>query len=305
MASDTQEIASLEVPVHRHGNSPFHIDIRLGENAPRSVLLDTGSTGIVIGREHLPQSAQKMVPQPKYKAGYTSSGKAYDGAWYNVDVTIPGTGGSAIANQLPVFGATNHPGVAMCGVGADKDKPASFNPFLSLDRITHVRGSSTAITQGYVLSKDSVTLGLTDETISRFSTVVPMDDFKATVHLKPSGKNGGAPYHFTAPALIDSGIGFMILNPSLKHTADAPPGYQNPETGHFFDGVSIRFDGGISYSFTIGAPGDNPTMTADYVRWGTSPNGSIINTGRNILMAFEMLVDPGNNQFGFRRLSTT
>ncbi|MFC4349915.1 hypothetical protein ACFO5Q_18845 [Kordiimonas lipolytica] len=303
MTSNTQEPASLQVPIQRREKGPFHIKIRLGENAPIGVLLDTGSTGIVIGHEHLPSSAVKMDPQPPYKVGYSSSDKAYAGAWYSVNVTIPGVGGCAVTNQLPIFSATSHPGVAMCGVGVQGDKPATFNPFLSIDSITLKGSPNTFVTQGYVLSKDGITLGLSEEIVSQFPTMVPMDDFKATVHLKPTGTVGGALYHFKAPALIDSGIGYMILNPSLRSVTDAPPGFCNKETGHFLDGTSIKFDGGISYDFTVGDHEGNPPMAADYVRWGTSKKGRIINTGRNVLMAYEMLIHPGNNRFGFRKIA--
>lgn len=303
MTSTGQGPISLDVPVHRHKDGPFHISIQLGDNAPMEVLLDTGSTGIVIGHEHLPPSAVKMVPQPDYKAGYTSSGKSYDGYWYSVDVTIPGTDGSAATVGLPVFSATNHPGVAMCGVGVNGDKPATFNPFLTIDRITLGGTSSTAITQGYVLSKDGISLGLTPDITRGFETTVPMDDFKATVHLIPPGK-AESRYHFTARALVDSGIGYMILNPSLRTLGEAPPGFSTSKSGRFLDGTSVTFDGGISYDFVVGDPEGNPPMAADYVRWGTSKHGCIINTGRNVLMAYEMLVDPGANHFGFRKIGS-
>ncbi len=251
MTSTGQGPISLKVPVHRHKDGPFHINIQLGGNAPIEVLLDTGSTGIVIGQQHLPPSAVKMNPQPDYKAGYTSSGKSYGGAWYSVDVTIPGTNGSASTVGLPVFGATNHPGVAMCGVGVNGDKPASFNPFLTVERITVGDASSTAVTQGYTLSKDGISLGLTPELADSFPITAPLDNFQATVHLVPKSKAESGRYHFTARALVDSGIGYMILNPSLRSVTDAPPGFCNKETGHFLDGTSIKFDGGISYDLQL------------------------------------------------------
>ncbi|KZP11068.1 hypothetical protein FIBSPDRAFT_1051001 [Athelia psychrophila] len=76
------------------------------EGPPIRFMLDTGSTGFVIGKKNL-QPAQYRLTQDRFRLVYTSSGNTYDGHWVIVSVSFYSSeGGSAVGAAVvrTVFG---------------------------------------------------------------------------------------------------------------------------------------------------------------------------------------------------------
>jgi hypothetical protein len=189
------------------------------------------------------------------------------------------------------------------GVGFDRnstgsedefDSPAD-NAFLQLTD----EYNGTDINQGYILSADAVTLGITSADSAGFTPV----------YLKPNkttpgdwaAENGcysftslkGRP-RFCGTLLIDVGIGEMFIDLPF---ADRPKGSYDTNN-EVPSGLGMRIlagavdDPAMSYDFTTVQQGTDPVGAAPtYVRWinVSKKSKTFVNTGRRPLLSFDYL----------------
>ncbi|MDP1840629.1 MAG: autotransporter-associated beta strand repeat-containing protein, partial [Reyranella sp.] len=286
-------------------NQPGMINIKLPGGTvttPASVIMDTGSTGIVVGRSHFNPAG--LTPVGTGSQAYGSSGVSHTGTYYNTTIQIydvnPGVG------TLPVATATNvrvlyiedSPDVFYMGVGFNRGNgatpvtmiPVSANPFLNIDGVT---------TKGYVISNTGVTLGIPGSANSGFAMVKlvqnSIDWNVATGTVTIGGVSG------TGTILQDAGINYAFLTP--------PPGIDLHDGVHVRPNVdmSVSFPGGFaSYGFkTTDNTNDpctaaSPTVTPCYVypvHVGSS--AVFLNTGREFFAGFDYLYDYDNGYVGY------
>ncbi len=286
-------------------NQPGMINIKLPGgtvSTPAAVIMDTGSTGIVVGRSHFNPAG--LTPVGTGSQAYGSSGVSHTGTYYNTTIQIydanPGVG------TLPVATATNvrvlyiedSPDVFYMGVGFNRGNgaatptmiPVNANPFLNIDGVT---------TKGYVISNTGVTLGIPGSANSGFAMVKLVENSidwnVATGTVSIDGVSG------TGTILQDAGINYAFLTP--------PPGITLHDGVHVRENVdmSVSFPGGFaSYGFKTTNNTADPctsasaTVTPCYVypvHVGSS--AVFLNTGREFFAGFDYLYDYDNGYVGY------
>ena len=168
------------------------------------------------------------------------------------------------------------PDVAMMGVGFDRGGNKSVSPvYPGVDQnaflnITHVNGAlASNMRLGYVVAKDSVTLGLTAAQGSGFAMVklTPNTFYPPNVWNRPQmGVSINNTLHGTGDFLPDTGIAYMIITPKANVPGTTPCpgagttclGNQTPVQVSLIPGIP---GGGLSYSF---APGDSSVPMVPY-----------------------------------------
>jgi hypothetical protein len=288
----------------------------------RELVMDTGSTGIVISEGLVGPDCTRIDPQPDLPVpGYSSSSRNnYEGYWATASVEIRG-GGQVVATaaRLRVFVVTNFPTTSMMGVGV-RWPDQSANPFMNL----------AGLRKGYIVSADGVRFGYGDPAAEGFITfpfredgTAPLEEPHATVSLVQPQGSGIPPYLTAVPLLFDTGIDYMIVTPP---TAGDQPDHavwevpvDSPRPGEqmaIVSGVRVRVTmdqpaGGAEttlYDFdTAACPVFQPQPPVDpgvpfLVRFGISsqPGPGIINTGRHLLHAYDYLVDLEDRIIGLR-----
>lgn len=191
----------------------------------RPVLMDTGSTGIVVSASRIP--GFDAMPSRPGRLTYSSSGRIMIGRWVTLPVTLVGGNGASVTTApLPVLAVTEiactnnarsctpetMPGhVAMLGVGFGREGDAQSqstpdtNPLLNLAP----DGRSPA-RRGYVVTREGVHVGLTGANTRgdiRFVKLDPHPDIPGEwqgvpVCITVNGQAPGA----CGRALVDTGV---------------------------------------------------------------------------------------------------
>jgi hypothetical protein len=297
----------------------------------RTVLMDTGSHGIVVPKSALGPGA--VGPGPPGHMEYSSDGKVFSGNDYLAPVTI--SVGSTKVTTVPIKvlaissgGCAPHfpkcdpakvqkavHSVSMLGVGFDRGKqtntpspsrraaaaasetpPELANAFLALKHI--VQGS---MHPGYIITPKGVTLGITAADSAGFSDV----------SLTPGGTGpgdwNGAPGCFSFPGIrkYKSQCGTVLVDTGIASAILALPKSQRPASmkkkipKHTKVQISVGTTGAapaFTYGFTTG--GSSP-VTPTSIRWaaGSPP---FVNTGRDVISQHDYLFDAGSGRLGFR-----
>lgn len=296
----------------------YRLKVIIGEKHKHEVVVDTGSTGILVPYDLLPQPIQPdqilNLPAPVY----SSSQNSYDGEWVKTTVDIMGANGVKVSTkEIAVFGvkgvvddpSADVSNIGMMGIGFHSTtyQNKMFNPLVNLNDING--------RQGYIIDFNGLTIGFDDAAIQSYSTVTIEEytGIKGNFKLpKGSVKLGDkasdySPLENPTRFLVDTGINYMILTAEDKR----PDHYEETETQpyHFTAGLDVALtlpDGtnGSDTSFTTqtGVTTENmDKIDPAYVRWGISDD-TIINTGRHLTFVFSYLFDPKNSQIGFKKI---
>lgn len=189
------------------------------------------------------------------------------------------------------------------------------NPFLQLAAMDQGRTP-----RRYTLARDRVVLGAADADVAGFrltslpgqsglaGNTLPSDWNRVRATYALSGPAPGerfAPPGDTVPLLVDTGVEYMILTvPPARRPPDlAQPGSEGLKSGIDVEvAVSARSaedPPALTYRFRTGAqpaPAGAPTR----VRWGQNGDAYQINTGSNLLNAYDYLYDSDRGLIGFR-----
>src|SRR5690349_15246423 len=223
----------------------YNFNVMLGGSGPRSIEMDTGSTGIVVPLSAIGEYTVATNP-PDYTPSYSSSGNSYTGQWVETVVTVIDGDGKSFTTPTPilVFGVTypagspeatgESAGVSMMGVSTRFPGSDGFNPFLNHPDI--VNGTFRS---GYILSQEGVLFGYGEQDIATFGTypttvlpqtgtAPPTRTAQAQITLTPSATSGLETYTETTPFLMDTGINYAIITPrntpeTAGGTAPTPP----------------------------------------------------------------------------------
>lgn len=266
----------------------------------QTMLLDTGSRGIVLSKDQLPPEFPT-----RGRSGsvfYWSSGRRISGKWINTTVTFPDAiderthKPASVRATLPILvassatcvaapkgqiypnhcdnpGVTDHnpTGIHMMGIGFDRtghgDTPNNnrwnqqYNPFLNLDGMRSER-----IRAGYILSPHGVKLGLTAENTGSnyaFQKLIPTG-LKQVRHSPPDWQ---APLGSVTLNGISYAVGQAVLDTGINDMLLSLPG--QPASGVLTAGtlaLSLLYSNGrVGYTFNVG-DSQNP-VTPNSVTW--------------------------------------
>lgn len=292
-------------------HSGWHLKISIGGGKQRSVQIDTGSIGFVVGRKAVGPRA--IGPLAAGRQEYTSNGLILLGHYYRAPVTFEAGGGRATTVPIRLLAVEQlacdpkYPkcsvrgrsvqSVGVLGVGFARKESIGSNAFLQL--ATMVSGGMHS---GYIVAEDAVTLGLTAENTRGF-------DFIQLTR----GPQGwlGAPGCFGFPGrsgyermcgtiLVDTGLASMIVSraPGLR-PADIRTAIPN---GTAIEVAAPAFAHSIMhYRFSVG---DRGPLSPTAIRWSSAAgNGAFVNTGRNVIRGYDYLYDAKCGRVGFRARS--
>ncbi|CAO4166008.1 Peptidase A2 domain-containing protein [Methylorubrum populi] len=287
--------------------------------ATHPVLVDTGSTGIVVSASRIPEV--DALPSRPGRVTYSSSGRIMIGRWVTVPVTISGRDGASVsAGPIPVLAIdriactekarTCTPedaphGVAMMGIGFGREDDHQSQSTPDTNPLLNARPpGSGPIRRGYVLTKHGVHIGLTEANTRgayRFVKLdphprVPGDWLGVPVCITVNGQAPGA----CGRALIDTGVSGMFLTLPPAQAADALQA-DATERETLRPGTRLSFDFGGAADYTIVAGDHASPVAPTRIVLNTTRPQPFVNTGLRALNGFDVLYDADGGYYGFRR----
>lgn len=289
----------------------------------RPVLMDTGSTGIVVSASRIP--GFEAMPSRPGRLTYSSSGRIMIGRWVTLPVTLVGGNGAGVTTApIPVLAVTRidctdaaractpetmpeH--VAMMGVGFGREGDAQSqstpdtNPLLNL--APEGRGPAR---RGYVVARSGVHVGLTGANTRgdiRFVKLDPHTDIPGEwqgvpVCIAVNGHSPGA----CGRALVDTGVSVMYLT-LPGEAVNGAVAADDDGRNQFLLGTRLDFvfpgrDSAPAAAYDI-VVGDNAPLSPGKVTLNTRRPEPFVNTGLRFLNGFDVLYDADGGYFGFRR----
>ncbi len=305
----------------------LHLPVSIAGGAQTNVMLDTGSTGLVIAQRYL-GSDYTSTGETFSDFTYSSSGNSYSGEWVTTTVRFLSADSDTniesapfkvrmVTEQCKTGEACTRDQdditVSMMGIGFDRQDPhgttvdPTLNPFLNIPGTA--KGS--AVAPGYVLTPTQVTLGITDADTSGFEFIqldpLPADqgaDWQMPTACVSVPTAGVAPQ--CGGLLVDTGLMYSIVQ--------VPDGFDPPQQqGNGADATRSVLQSGQQvvitspdldrtiYSFTVGDPA---TGAPDDVAWGhhmaSHGNKPFMNTSLHTLSQLDYAYDAGAGRLGFR-----
>lgn len=279
-----------------------------------SIVMDTGSTGIVVSADRIPHFDQ--LPVTPGRLTYSSSGRIMIGVWVTVPVTIAGENGASVTTtSIPVLAVTrieclpdarecepgDEPrGIAMMGIGFDRESDGQAqstprnNPFLNVT-------SEQPMRHGYIVTRNGVHIGLTSANTQRqFSYVklapnpnVEHEWMSASVCMTINHKPPAA----CGISLVDTGVTAMFLT--------LPPAMlEGAKTLSSGTTLSLSFPGAdnaanaAQYELTVG--GEATPLTPTSIHLNTTRPTPFVNTGVHFLNGFDVLYDADGGFIAYR-----
>jgi hypothetical protein len=262
--------------------------------------MDTGSTGIVVSAELIPNEAS--LPGKPGALTYSSSGRIMRGRWVEAAATIAGADGKHVTTtKLPILAvisedclpharnctSSDHPrGIAMLGIGFGREADhqpqgtPDHNPFLAIPGV-HERG--------YIVTRTSVRIGLDGADRAGFATVAltrskrwpDWNQAPACIEVEAAPPACGV-------SLMDTGVTTMYLSLPGAHPAS---------------GTALRFLMGgktpaAAYGFTIGQRTSPLAPQSVVLAHNKRP---FVNTTVRFLNGFDYLYDATRGEVGYRQ----
>jgi len=288
-----------------------------------AVVMDTGSTGIVVSADKIPNIDRLQSLGPG-QLTYSSSGRIMIGRWVVTPVTVMGRNGAGITTApIPVLAVdriecTDNArrctpreaprGISMLGIGFARrhDHQAqsgpSKNPFLN---VASVNGSKAGhLRRGYLVSSGGVSVGLTAGNTQ--------GDF-AYIKLERAGDDWAAtPVCIAVNGVTPAACGTLLMDTGVTAMYLTVPDSQAPNTILTSNGRSPTLVDGTKltisipteaapqalYSFTVGDPG-NPLAPARLIVV-SRVRPPFVNTSVHFLNGFDYLYDDDGGFVGFR-----
>ncbi|WP_027171690.1 hypothetical protein [Methylobacterium sp. 10] len=289
----------------------------------RPVLMDTGSTGIVVSASRIP--GFDSMPSRPGRLTYSSSGRIMIGRWVTLPVTLVGRNEASVTTApIPVLAVTRidctdtaractpetmpeH--VAMMGVGFGREGDAQSqstpdtNPLLNL--APEGRGPAR---RGYVVTRAGIHVGLTGANTRgdiRFVKLDPHPDIPGEwqgvpVCITVNGQAPGA----CGRALVDTGVSVMYLT-LPGEAVNGAVAVDDDGRSQFLPGTRLGFAfpgrgaaPAAAYDIVVG---DTSPLSPDKVTLNTRRPEPFVNTGLRFLNGFDVLYDADGGYFGFRR----
>ncbi|WP_299495256.1 hypothetical protein [uncultured Shewanella sp.] len=283
--------------------------VKIGGGAERHILMDTGSTGIVVPRLAIKNysECEKVLP-PLPAPHYSSSGAHYDGDWVYTSIELYDNQGHCFTiDKIPVFAVTEHEdndvsSVSMMGIGIhSKVYGDEYNPFLNLPQMTQGQ-----FQRGYIITSSQVIFGYSSQDITafkQFSFAKGSDSAIATTTLTPTSGNDIQAFQQVTPLLLDTGIPYMIVTPK-KEAKQPAREFIDPHTQHIIPGTQIDVtlcdNEGATFHYRFTASQAPMPVDPSYVRFAVPSAKGFVNTGRHILTDYDYLVDYDQKLIGLK-----
>ena len=288
--------------------SGWHVSVTIAGGKKRSVQIDTGSIGFVVGRNAVGPHA--TGPLSAGRQEYTSNGLILLGHYFRAPVTFESAGARSTTVPIMLLAVERlacdpkYPkcslrgrstqGIGVLGVGFARKESIGSNAFLQLAGMV-----SGSMHPGYIVAEDGITLGLTAENTRGFQFIQlsrgPHDWLGAPGCFGFPGKRGYE--RICGTLLVDTGLGSMIVS---RAAALRPPDLR----GGLADGTAMAiaspaFEKPIMhYRFSVG---DRGPLSPASIRWSSAAgNGAFVNTGRDVIRGYDYLYDAKCGRVGFR-----
>jgi hypothetical protein len=316
----------------------LHLFAKVGGGAPIKFMVDTGSTGIVVGRSLLKDN-EYTPTKDKFCLVYSSSGRRYYGHWVEAVISFYSSKGEfvlgkAVAKTVKMKirmveaaydgngSPIEDPATCMMGVGFDRDTGTGLdpdnnlifddiNPFLMIDEM-----KTKGMVPGFILMPSCIMLGISSENTQGFSFIQLVRQApSASSHYSPSNPQWAAPnVNISVPTanippmlanlLIDTGLGYSIIQ--------APLGTAPPQAAVLEEHCKCRVQVAVNQRIVITIPGlsqplysytvGEPSVAPDWVSWRHNLHAGMpfVNTSMHALSSFDYLYDDSNGRLGFR-----
>ena len=304
-------------PVDFENLKGMTVRVSLNGGPPLKLQVDTGSTGVILGADDVPNIDPNGPPGT---ITYSSSGVELIGVWTPVTLTFPDSKdeqGNVATAVLPVLavserkvhaGAVNssgfkpmkNPKIYMLGIGTGRGKlpRQDLNPWVNLKEM-----QAGTMRRGYTITRDGVTLGLTAKTVGTGYLYEKLKEHTAAPDATPVVKQtvkdwdssrgwvtvGGVKCE-TAGMLLDTGLTNMLIQ--------APTPASKGDVAEGTDVTVHLLSGRLSYSFKVGDTA-NPAAPRR-ATWVIRTTGPLINTGLRALALYDYLYDADGGWFGLR-----
>ena len=297
------------------GNREGTIAISVAGSAPINVVVDTGSTGIAISENLLPDSVRaQAATAPRGAYNYDSSGNTPVGYFAQVPVSFlnfAGNQATAVGSTTVTILVVTNGGTTYFGIGNNRNNiysgnyntnltfnqnvaqgniaqisPLGFNPLIN---VSSANGTPLP-NQGYVVSNGGLQVGLTQANNGySFVKLMPANGANLWGTIPAALSSAGAPY-VNGTILLDTGIFNAFLTPraTVGQTVRISLPGQSPQQGAF-------------YSFVVpGTPcGGSTALTPCQVIPDSVATSPFLNTGRQFYSGFNYLFDPTNGYVGY------
>jgi hypothetical protein len=302
---------------------PPRLRISFGGGRSYDVVMDTGSTGIVVSADKIPNIDRLQSLGPG-QLTYSSSGRIMIGRWVVTPLTVMGRNGTSIAiAPIPVLAVDrvectgsarrcspreNPRGISMLGVGFarhhdhEAQSGPSKNPFLNVASVNGAKAER--LRRGYLVTRGGVFIGLTAANTTGDFAFVKLD--RAGDDWTPTpvciSVNGATPAA-CGTLLMDTGVSAMYLTVP-ESQAPAAITTTNGRSPTLVDGtkVAISIPSEASpqalYSFALGQ-GGNP-LAPERLHLVSRVRPPFVNTSVHFLNGFDYLYDADGGFVGFR-----
>jgi predicted aspartyl protease len=287
------------------------------------VVMDTGSTGIVVSADKIP-NVERLPSLGPGRLTYSSSGRIMIGRWVVTPLTIMGRNGASVAVAPIAVLAVDRVectakarrctpregprGISMLGIGFarrhdhQEQSGPSKNPFLNVATVNG--GKAERLRRGYLVTRQGVFVGLTAANTQGDFAYVKLE--RADEDWAPTpvciSINGAMPAA-CGSLLMDTGVTAMYLT---------VPASQAPEAIRTTSGRSPTLIAGTKiaisvpteasaqalYAFTLGERG-NPLAPAG-LHLVSLVRPPFVNTSVHFLNGFDYLYDADGGFVGFR-----
>jgi hypothetical protein len=316
-------------------------------------VIDTGTCGLMVSADVFPDWTPTIAAT--YPVGWeflSSSKKLYSGNWIPKDVLFTAAGVKVKANfpilavsdvticphydeaadtntcPTPASGTaptTTHlpTGIRLMGIGFGRQADGQpqgnpdKNPFLNINSVDGIDlADSTTFRNGYIISKEGITVGLTDANTATasFASLSP-----GLTHVTDSRDWLPVPVCIavdtdvcvTGTAVIDTGINqsYMTVPLSMKLNRHTEP---SPSTGSpvsvLDDGSEVHWSFGpaggpyaATFDFEVGDEGgmESGGIPSVIIAQRSSTKAPYVNTGRHFLRNWKVVFDAVGGKFGF------
>lgn len=330
------------------GQAPFEapptvalrLDGPLGSVQPPPVVMDTGSTGLVISAADLPGwSAAKAAGYPPGWEFLSSSKRLWVGRWIPTTVTFLGGKTGEIARaEVPILvvdtemhcpgydvkaspGTCASPqatvsmpkGIAYMGVGFGREGNGqsqgtpSRNPLLNLIAFDGQPIAPGSYRKGYVVTREGVRVGLTPAVAAGFRFVklgAPGPGGPMDWPQAPMQVAAGTLPDQPGALLIDTGIPTMYLgvaDPGALRTRTETNNNDKVPAKVLAPGETVRLTVPTQPATTFAFTVGQPDPAAPTQVLVNSPMATaFVNTGRHVLRRYEVLFDADGGWFGLK-----
>jgi len=308
-----------------------HLRISFGGRG-YGVVMDTGSTGVVVSADKIPNidGLQSLGPG---KLTYSSSGRIMTGRWVVTSVTVSGADGASITTApMPVLVVSriectatarrctpneSPRGVSMLGIGFGRPSSTDVgddlaqgrpnkNPFLNVAAINGDASKAARQRRGYIVARQGVHVGLTaDNTRGDF----------AYVKLAPAANGrdwAPLPACISINGMTPAACGSLLMDTGVTTMYMTVPDDQAPPDSRTRDGRSPTLR--VGTQVTISVPGEEKATARYTFKLGDDGNAlapahlvlvdraraPFVNTSVRLLNGFDYLYDADVGYVGLR-----